>query len=208
MTTKAISLYKTKHQTYCSVVESHNKNLSFVQIENLPINSHGRCTCWAFSLPRSSRRCSRLFRVPRRSSQKLGAQTYLVTAKVAKIQLGWTLGDQGKIGKTKNGTRFLGMFWSKYNDNGNRRLIHQAVFIHTNEVRLRRLSKQRNPGGFFRRFSRPARCAFSLRRLRQGSLAWVIDSVTRLGHKGANDQRKVSKDGTRKASNNQGSVQC
>lgn len=65
--------------------------LIFFQQKNNDISSHGRCTCWAFSLPRSSRRCSRLFRVPRRSSQKLGAQTYLVTAKVAKIQIGWTL---------------------------------------------------------------------------------------------------------------------
>ena len=127
MTTKAISLRQNiKLIVLLLNLTTRICHLSKLRIcMNLPINS-GRCTCWAFSLPRSSRRCSRLFRVPRRSSQKLGAQTYLVTAKVAKIQLGWTLGDQGKIGKTKNGTRFLGMFWSKCNDSGSRRLIHQA----------------------------------------------------------------------------------
>lgn len=148
--------------------------LIFFQQKNNDISSHGRCTCWAFSLPRSSRRCSRPFRVPRRSSQKLGAQTYLVTAKVAKIQIGWTLRlpRKKKTGKNKQDP-FACMFRSEQNDNGNRRLSHQAFSSKWSQI---------SPAYFFRRFSRSVNwCAFSLRRLRQGSLAWVIDSVTAQG---------------------------
>lgn len=52
--------------------------LSLYSISTIGPKNHGSPgTCWAFSLPRSSRRCSMACRVLRKSSQKLGAQTYL-----------------------------------------------------------------------------------------------------------------------------------